>query len=111
MGPNFPAVSRPAGTLTPDEGKAISLELNRRAGENPLYGDTRMELAPGRHTAWRISPEPYALPLGTFHQLQKLGGHLLAFYQAANKLYQESVKGRQPAWVAQYLDQGKPEAL
>lgn len=111
MGPNFPAVSRPAGALTPAEGKAISLELNRRAAENPLYGDTRLELAPGRHTAWRISPEPYALPLPIFHQLQQLGSHLLAFYQAANKLYLESVKGRQPAWVHRFLDQGKPESL
>jgi len=28
-----------------------------------------------------------------------------------NRLYGESVRGTQPAWIAGYLDQGKPEAL
>ncbi|MEB3223672.1 MAG: hypothetical protein VKS61_16480, partial [Candidatus Sericytochromatia bacterium] len=58
-----------------------------------------------------ISPEPYVLPAARVAELRALGGHLLAFLQAANKLYMESVKGRQPAWVHQVLDQGKPEAL
>jgi hypothetical protein len=40
-----------------------------------------------------------------------LGPQLLSFYRALNRLYHESVKGLQPAWVAQYLDQGKPDAL
>lgn len=41
----------------------------------------------------------------------KLGPQLLTFYRAQNRLYLDSVKGIQPGWVAQYLDQGKPEAL
>ncbi len=40
-----------------------------------------------------------------------LGPHLLSFYRALNRLYSESLKGLQPAWVAGYLDQGKPESL
>ncbi|MGQ0695886.1 MAG: hypothetical protein ACT4OL_09960 [Nitrospiraceae bacterium] len=40
-----------------------------------------------------------------------LGPQLLSFYRALNRLYIESVRGTQPAWVAGYLDQGKPEAL
>ncbi len=40
-----------------------------------------------------------------------LGPHLLAFYKALNRLYQESGRGIQPSWVAAYLDQGKPEGL
>jgi len=40
-----------------------------------------------------------------------LGNHLIAFYRAANQLYIESVRGESPAWVAAYLDQGKPEAV
>jgi hypothetical protein len=40
-----------------------------------------------------------------------LGPQLLSFYRALNRLYIESVRGAQPAWVAGYLDQGKPEAL
>ncbi|HEY9723946.1 MAG TPA: hypothetical protein V6D47_18235 [Oscillatoriaceae cyanobacterium] len=111
MGPHNPVATRTVGAVTPDDGKAIALELNRRAGDNPLYNQARLELGPGRNASWRISPEPYAISLGVFHQLQTLGNHLLAYMQAANKLYSESVKGRQPAWVAAYLDQGKPEAL
>jgi hypothetical protein len=42
---------------------------------------------------------------------QNLGPRLLAFYRALNRLYGESVKGTQPAWVAAYLDRGKPESL
>ena len=41
----------------------------------------------------------------------QLGPRLLSFYRALNRLYQESVKGVQPAWVASWLDQGKPAAL
>jgi hypothetical protein len=42
---------------------------------------------------------------------RSLGDHLLAFYRALNRLYLDSVRGAQPAWVAAYLDQGKPESL
>src|SRR4051812_403737 len=111
MGPQYPAVSKAHGALSAAEGKAIALELNRRAGENPLYRAEKVELGLGRNASWRIAPEPYALPLPLFAQVQKLGEHLLGFYQAVNKLYFESVKGRRPGWVAGYLDHGKPEAL
>ena len=43
-----------------------------------------------------------------FHSL---GPQLLRFYRSVNRLYAESVRGAQPAWVAAYLDQGKPEGL
>jgi hypothetical protein len=42
---------------------------------------------------------------------RSLGPHLLTFYRALNRLYLDSVRGAQPAWVAAYLDQGKPESL
>ena len=42
---------------------------------------------------------------------QTLGPQLLRFYRAVNRLYLESVRKTQPAWVAGYLDQGKPEGL
>ena len=37
-----------------------------------------------------------------------LGDHLLQFYAALNRLYWDSFKGKAPAWVAGYLDLGKP---
>ncbi len=40
-----------------------------------------------------------------------LGPQLLSFYRAVNRLYHESVRGAQPAWISRYLDQGKPEGL
>jgi hypothetical protein len=43
--------------------------------------------------------------------LHSLGNHLLAFVHGMNKLYVESIKGRQPSWVFELLDQGKPDAL
>lgn len=42
---------------------------------------------------------------------QDLGPKLLSFYRALNRLYFESARGAQPAWVAAYLDQGKPDGL
>jgi len=42
---------------------------------------------------------------------QTLGPQLLRFYRAVNRLYTESVRKTQPAWVAGYLDHGKPEGL
>jgi len=59
---------------------------------------------------WRIAPEPLAI--GTLaNELESLGRVLLQFYRGVNLLYRRSVEGRAPAWVAQVLDQGKPEAL
>src|SRR5215472_5396477 len=39
------------------------------------------------------------------------GHRLCVFQRACNQLYQLSVKGKQPAWVAHYLDAGKPAEL
>src|ERR1043166_6119102 len=60
---------------------------------------------------WRVSPDPFSVS-GDFHtRLQKLGGYLQAFNRACNQLYLRSRKGQSPAWVADYLDRGKPQAL
>lgn len=61
--------------------------------------------------SWRISPCPLLLSRDQLEFFTTLGPQLLSFYRALNKLYNESVKGAQPSWVAGYLDQGKPEAL
>lgn len=62
-------------------------------------------------TSWRISPCPLLLPRNQLEFFTALGPQLFSFYRALNRLYNESVKGTQPAWVADWLDQGKPEAL
>ncbi len=60
---------------------------------------------------WRISPTPFFLERKEVKFFESLGAHLLRFYRALNRLYLASVKGTQPAWVHEYLDQGKPPAL
>jgi len=35
----------------------------------------------------------------------------LQFYRAVNLLYRKSVEGKQPEWVARWLDLGKPQEL
>jgi hypothetical protein len=60
---------------------------------------------------WLISPEPFALEEKLRADLERLGHQLFVFQRACNQLYQQSVKGKQPEWVARYLDIGKPPAL
>jgi hypothetical protein len=60
---------------------------------------------------WRISPEPFALGENLTKEIESLGRVLLQFYRAANLLYRKSVEGKQPEWVARWLDQGKPAGL
>jgi len=58
-----------------------------------------------------LSPEPFSIDAKFEKELEQLGHRLLVFQRACNQLYQQSVKGKQPPWVAQYLDAGKPAEL
>ncbi len=60
---------------------------------------------------WRISPAPCPLGPALAKELESLGRVLLQFYRAVNLLYRKSAEGTQPAWVAQWLDLGKPSEL
>jgi len=60
---------------------------------------------------WRISPEAFPLSPDLITRLEVLGPHLLAFYRACNVMYRHSVEGKLPAWIADYLDAGKPKEL
>ena len=60
---------------------------------------------------WRIAPAAFPLPADLVQQFELLGPQLLAFYRACNTLYRHSLAGKQPRWVAQYLDAGKPAPL
>ncbi len=60
---------------------------------------------------WRISPEPFALSESTVEKITAIGSDLLAFYKALNALYNRSARGTAPAFIAEYLDQGKPEHI
>ncbi len=60
---------------------------------------------------WLVSPEPFLISPKLAEELGKLGHRLNLFQKACNELYQRSVSGKQPAWIAAYLDAGKPEEL
>jgi hypothetical protein len=57
---------------------------------------------------WRTSPIPYPLGPDLAKEVESLGRVLLQFYRAVNLLYRKSVDGKQPEWIARWLDQGKP---
>src|SRR5581483_5023986 len=60
---------------------------------------------------WRVSPEPFRLAGDVAKELETLGRVFLQFYRAVNLLYRKSAEGKQPEWVARWLDQGKPAEL
>ncbi len=60
---------------------------------------------------WRVSPAPFKLEEKLAKELDSLGRVLLQFYRAVNLLYRKSVEGKQPEWVARWLELGKPPEL
>jgi hypothetical protein len=58
-----------------------------------------------------LSPDPFPIDDAFAKELEQLGHRLFVFQRACNELYQRSVKGKQPAWIAAYLDAGKPADL
>lgn len=60
---------------------------------------------------WRMALEPFPLEPALAREIEVLGRVLHQFYRAANLLYRRSVEGKQPAWVADWLDRGKPAEL
>jgi hypothetical protein len=65
----------------------------------------------GESIAWRLTPEPFALAPATYERIAALGTDLAAFYRALGALYLRSARGTAPAFIAEYLDRGKPEAI
>jgi len=60
---------------------------------------------------WELSPTPFSLTQGQYKTLESLGQTLLTFSHALNELYRQSTTGKQPAWIADWLDRGKPDGL
>jgi hypothetical protein len=60
---------------------------------------------------WLISPDAFPIDDKFVGELDQLGHRLFVFQRACNQLYQLSIRGKQPAWVARYLDAGKPAEL
>ncbi len=60
---------------------------------------------------WRCATKPLALGEDVVTRIDKLGRVFLQFYRALNLLYRQSVDGKQPPWVADWLERGKPADL
>ena len=60
---------------------------------------------------WRQSPEPFFISSEVKKNLEQLGHRLHQFNQACDMLYRLSLDGRQPPWIAELLDRGKPAEL
>jgi len=60
---------------------------------------------------WKTSPAPFPIGEDLARELESLGRVLLQFYRAVNLLYRRSAEGKQPEWVARWLDLGKPREL
>src|ERR1700731_1184409 len=60
---------------------------------------------------WLVSPDAFPIEQKFLTDLEQLGHRLFVFQRACNQLYQLSVNGKQPEWVARYLDAGKPKEL
>ncbi len=60
---------------------------------------------------WKTAPAPFPLGENLAQEIESLGRVLLQFYRATNLLYRKSVEGKQPEWVARWLDLGKPREL
>jgi hypothetical protein len=94
---------------------AIAPNLTARDQAHHLYeaippGLFRVEDQTER-IAWRVSPEPFALSVQQYAEIERLGHDLLAFYRALNALYNRSARGTVPAFISGYLDRGKPEHI
>ncbi|MEO8205547.1 MAG: hypothetical protein ABI615_05155 [Chthoniobacterales bacterium] len=61
--------------------------------------------------SWRIAPSAFEIDEPLAEEIEKLGYRLLLFVRACNLLYRQSIKGRQPSWIADWLDRGKPREL
>lgn len=93
------------------EPRQACLQINERSPVGGLFEGDRSHLHPDSQLPWLISPEPYWLTPAQAAYLERLGHALHAFGHAANLLYHQSVRGIQPEWVHQYLDQGKPAEI
>ena len=61
--------------------------------------------------SWRIATKPFTISKSLAKELEFLGRVLLQFYRSSNLLYNLSLTGKQPAWVSECLDKGKPNDI
>ncbi|MFZ9936786.1 MAG: hypothetical protein ACO3JG_06960 [Luteolibacter sp.] len=58
---------------------------------------------------WKWSPEPFRLTKSEARRIVSLGHPLARFQQTCDQFYRRSASGNLPGWLAELLDEGKPE--
>lgn len=61
--------------------------------------------------SWQWSPEPLRLTPGEAREIMAMGHPLAKFQQACDRLYRRSAAGKIESWLAELLDEGKPDWL
>ncbi len=92
----------------------MSLNITEESSAAAAAQRIRAALPPGGLFAgqdWRTSPAPLPLGEDLAKEIESLGRVLLQFYRAVNLLYRKSAEGKQPEWIARWLDLGKPAEL
>jgi hypothetical protein len=97
--------------LVPLTLKQKALLINEGLADTDLYSEPKGELAAGQNSTWQIAPHPLHLCEEDIQFFEELGGYLLQFYQASNRLYYQALKGTQPSWVVEWIDGGKDERV
>ena len=90
-----------SGAVNPTESPVSLEQLRERIPEGELFAGKE----------WRWSPIPYKLSPARTKELDSMGYRLMQFSEACDLLYRQSADGRQPAWIAELLDRGKPPGV
>lgn len=85
--------------------------INAKLEATGLFQNPKRAITVHQNSTWRISPEPFYIDRQTLDAFNNLGNQLYSFYQACNRLYNLSIREKQPKWIADYLDAGKPEQV
>jgi len=78
---------------------------------NPAYLPNQPLFDAGDGLGWQLANKPFLLDNAVSQTFEKLGSILYQWQQASQTLYNDSLKGKQPAWIAQLLNQGKPDDI
>ena len=76
-----------------------------------LFQSRRRPAPPGQRVSWRIGTSVLPLREIQRRRLSEIGDDLWAFALAQLEIYQQSLRRPELRFVADYLDQGKPEEL
>ncbi len=85
--------------------------LDEVLSEQHLYESKQRPAPAGQRVGWRIGVRPYPLSRSLRARLTEIGEDLWALVQAQQAIYLRSLKTPELAFIAEYLDAGKPADL